>query len=156
MSSQERVDLLADYFASAYEEQFDFLSYNNVGNFIRMGLNLSFLSLKFFKPLLLTMIFFKGILTTYQHCFLENHSVMTNLLSSDVHLVSALTEGFILCCWLYMDFSKEFDRVNHNLLMSKLKQYSLHGFMYDWLRSYLTDRQQQVNIDGSRSYCSVF
>lgn len=59
LSSQERVGLFADYFASAYEEQFDCLSYNNVGNFIRMGLNLSFLSLKFFKPLLLTMIFLR-------------------------------------------------------------------------------------------------
>jgi hypothetical protein len=50
-----------------------------------------------------------------------------------------------------MDFSKAFDSVPHNLLLSKLKQYGISGNLLKWFTSYLTNRYQRVTLDGHSS-----
>ena len=52
---------------------------------------------------------------------------------------------------LYLDFSKAFDTVPHDLLLHKLKLYGFNGKLLDWFESYLTDRRQRVSISGSSS-----
>ena len=42
----------------------------------------------------------------------------------------------------YLDFSKAFDTVNHNILMSKLLHNGGRGVMQHWFESYLTNRRQ--------------
>jgi hypothetical protein len=48
--------------------------------------------------------------------------------------------------WLFSDISKAFDVINHNLLLVKLELYRLTGVSHMWMRSYLTDRSQFVEI----------
>jgi retron-type reverse transcriptase len=45
-----------------------------------------------------------------------------------------------------LDLSKAFDVINHNLLLATLELYRLRGISHVWVRSYLTDRVQFVEI----------
>lgn len=50
-----------------------------------------------------------------------------------------------------MDLSKAFDLINHNLLLDKLSRYGLRGKLHDWLKCYLSDRNQVVVVNGIKS-----
>ena len=52
---------------------------------------------------------------------------------------------------LYLDFSKAFDSVPHNLLLYKLNQYGINGSLLNWFSSYLMGRRQRVVIESSFS-----
>lgn len=52
---------------------------------------------------------------------------------------------------VYTDFSKAFDRVNHNLLVAKIEAFGVGGTLLSWFRSFLTGRTQVVRY---RNYCS--
>ena len=47
---------------------------------------------------------------------------------------------------IYLDFSKAFDTVNHNILMSKLLHSGVRGIMQHWFKSYLSNRKQYVYV----------
>jgi hypothetical protein len=47
---------------------------------------------------------------------------------------------------IFVDLSKAFDVINHNLLPVKLQLYRLRGRSHMWLKSYLTDTVQFVEI----------
>ena len=47
--------------------------------------------------------------------------------------------------------SKAFDRVWHNGLLFKLKQYGISGSLLNWIADYLNNRQQRVVIKGHMS-----
>ena len=55
---------------------------------------------------------------------------------------------------LYLDFSKVFDSVDHNILLQKLQIHGINGSLLRWFESYLNDRQQRVVIEGAASSCS--
>ena len=52
---------------------------------------------------------------------------------------------------IYLDFSKAFDTINHQLLCLKLEKYGFRGNINNWFKSYLSDRKQYVCIDNSNS-----
>ena len=55
---------------------------------------------------------------------------------------------------VYLDFSKAFNTVNHNILMSKLLHNGVRGVMQRWFESYLTNRKQYVSIRNCNSSMS--
>ena len=52
---------------------------------------------------------------------------------------------------VYLDFSKTFDTVNHDILMSKLQHSGIKGVMQSWFKSYLSNRKQYVAVKNSSS-----
>ena len=52
---------------------------------------------------------------------------------------------------VFIDFSKAFDLVCHNILLTKLYKYGVHGDLLNWCRDYLTERQQRVVVKGEAS-----
>ena len=50
-----------------------------------------------------------------------------------------------------LDFSKAFDRVPHQRLLAKINHYGIQGQTYKWIESFLSDRSQQVIVDGAVS-----
>ena len=55
---------------------------------------------------------------------------------------------------VYLDFSKKFDTVNHNILMSKHLHNGVGSVMQHWFESYLNNRKQYVSIKNCNSYMS--
>ena len=52
---------------------------------------------------------------------------------------------------VFLDFSKAFDLIDHNILLNDFKYVGVRPALLPWLASYLSDRLQRVNIDGSTS-----
>ena len=63
---------------------------------------------------------------------------------------SALDKGENIY-FLYMDLSKAFDTINHDLLLEKLKVYGFSINALDLMCSYLKNRKQSVQINNNFS-----
>ncbi|MCG7866607.1 MAG: reverse transcriptase family protein, partial [Candidatus Thiodiazotropha taylori] len=91
------------------------------------------------------------ILTDCQHGFRSRRSCETQLigLTHDLGLSLDKKKQTDL---VILDFSKAFDRVPHQRLLKKLDHYGIRGEVYQWIRSFLSNRTQQVVVDGENSY----
>ena len=47
---------------------------------------------------------------------------------------------------VYLDFSKAFDKVDHQILLKKVESLGITGKILSWIRTFLTNRQQQVRV----------
>lgn len=56
---------------------------------------------------------------------------------------------------VFCDLSKAFDCVHHSILLSKLEYYGIKNRALDLLSSYLSDRVQRVDINGTKSNGSL-
>jgi hypothetical protein len=52
---------------------------------------------------------------------------------------------------IFIDLSKAYDVLNHELLLEKLSYYGVRGTANLWFRSYLTNRRQSIEINQSDS-----
>ena len=86
-----------------------------------------------------------------QHGFLRGRSTNTQLLVVYHQILECIASGQEVDA-IYLDFSKAFDSVPHNLLLLKLKSYGISDPTLSWFGSYLSERQQRVVINGHSSY----
>ena len=52
---------------------------------------------------------------------------------------------------IYTDFSKAFDKVDHDLLIMKLNRMGIKHNLLNWIKTYLSNRTQKVKINGVSS-----
>ena len=52
---------------------------------------------------------------------------------------------------LFIDLSKAFDTIDHVILMKKLYNYGIRGIAYDFIKSFISDRSQCVEMNGVTS-----
>ena len=52
---------------------------------------------------------------------------------------------------VFVDLSKVFDTVNHDILLTKLASFGIKGSYIDWFNSYLSNRQQYISYDDKKS-----
>ena len=90
------------------------------------------------------------ILCPNQHGFRKGHSCLTQLLKHIDDILHNLNEDKETDV-IYLDFEKAFDKVDHEILLAKLKNYQITGKLYNWLVEYLKDRTQYVVVNGSKS-----
>ena len=90
------------------------------------------------------------LLYKYQFGFRKDHSTYMALIILIDKITTALDKGDFTITVL-IDFRKAFDTVDHGILLHKLHHYGIRGIAYDWIKSYLSNRQQQVSYNGVNS-----
>ena len=75
-----------------------------------------------------------------EHALLNAQQVLSNVLNKK-------QIGLLLL----IDFSKAFDMVEHDILLAKLSNYGIRGIALDWIKSYLSNREQYVCFNGKKS-----
>lgn len=78
-----------------------------------------------------------------QHGFRKFFSCETQLITFTNDVLSILDKGTEVDC-IFLDFSKAFDKVAHNLLLIKLKALNIDPNILKWIEYFLTNRSQYV------------
>ena len=83
------------------------------------------------------------LLYSYQFGFRRGHSPDLALICL-VDRISNVLENGEYVLGLFLDFSKAFDTVNHDILFNKLECFGIRDTLLQWFKSYLSDREQYV------------
>ena len=90
------------------------------------------------------------ILCNHQHGFRKGRSCLTQLLTHFDDIFSGLCKGVDTdSILIYLDYAKAFDKVDHRLLLEKLKRYGFHPNLLSWIESFLENRTQHVVVNGA-------
>ena len=90
------------------------------------------------------------ILHENQYCFRNKLSTHLALLSFVDKVIQAIEKGEY-AVGAFLDFSKAFDTVDHDILLDKLDHYGIRGCALSWFKSYLSCRTQYITYGGSES-----
>ena len=77
----------------------------------------------------------------------NNKSIVQALLNHMQFMYDSIDSGhFVISAFL--DFEKVFDTVDHRILLSKLDFYGIRGVSQEWLKSFLSEKNQITVIVG--------
>ena len=88
-----------------------------------------------------------NLLSPNQSGFRTGDSCINQLLSITHNIYYSLDEGFKTRV-IFLDISKAFDKVWHERLIFKLRQYVFPGDLLSLLINFLTNRKQRVGLNG--------
>ena len=91
-----------------------------------------------------------ALVTDSQHGFRKTRSCLTQLLHHVDHILKCLNSGDEVDT-IYLDYAKAFDKVDHQILLAKLKKYGITGKAHAWVAEFLTNRFQTVVVEGRKS-----
>lgn len=125
---------------------------NEPGNYRPISLlpTLNKIMEKILHSRLVSFIAKNNILYKYQFGFRHSHSTTLALIDVVDSIRKNLHNGKKVA-GVYIDFSKAFDCVNHQILIQKLKHYGINGNMLELLKSYLKNRKQFTVANDTES-----
>ena len=85
-----------------------------------------------------------------QFGFRAKHST-NHALFSLTEMIREALDNSNFACGIFIDLQKAFDTVDHHILLKKLDYYGVRGLANNWFKSYLSNRQQFVSINGFNS-----
>ena len=91
-----------------------------------------------------------NLIYKYQFGFRERYSTMHALVELTDRIKDAIDKK-LLTCGIFVDLSKAFDTVNHNILLDKLSHYGIRGNLHNLFSSYLSNRKQFVRVNNVNS-----
>ena len=91
------------------------------------------------------------ILTDLQHGFRSGRSCETQLVTTFQDLAQMHNKKCSQIAIAILDFSKAYDTVPHDGLLSKLKHYGIDEKILLWIYNFLKNRKQSVVVDGKQS-----
>lgn len=98
---------------------------------------------RFVRDCLMSHLREHNLIAKEQHGFVTKRSCTTNLLeTADIISFSLAKKKSVDL--LFLDFAKAFDKVDHTLLLHKLKAYGIEGNLLSWFSSFLSNRSQRV------------
>ena len=83
------------------------------------------------------------ILSDNQFDFRKHHST-EYALGLLYDKISSAIDNNEITVGIFIDLSKAFHTVNHQILLDKLQHYGIHGIAFNWFSDYLNNRQQFV------------
>ena len=89
-------------------------------------------------------------ISNYQWGFQAGKSTVTALLETTHNWLQLLESGCEVGA-IFFDFKKAFDSVPHRALIQKLEGLGVNTYLLRWIVSYLTNRKQQVVVNGATS-----
>ena len=101
---------------------------------------------KILEKLILTKLNFldsSNVLSKYQFGFRKNLSIILAFIKMIEDVRKSLDNGNLVM-GIYLDLSKVFNTVNHEILLCKLDRFGIRGHTCKWFRNYLNKRQQQL------------
>ena len=90
------------------------------------------------------------IFSSKQHGFRKGRSCLTQLLQHMDFLFQNYMDNSETDV-IYLDYAKAFDKVDHSILLEKIKAYGIEGKVYAWIEQFLCGRIQTVVVDGKKS-----
>ena len=90
------------------------------------------------------------LFNSHQHSFRKGCSCLSKLLSHYEWITETLPEGKNADV-IFFDFATAFDKVDHNILLHKVKSLGIAGNLWTWLHSFLIGRTQRVIMGGQYS-----
>ena len=92
----------------------------------------------------------ENILFKHQFGFRKNYSTEQAILELTDNLKMKIDSNEAICS-IFLDLSKAFDTVNHQILLQKLYRYGIRGVPLQWFKSYLESRTQYVYVENVKS-----
>ena len=94
-----------------------------------------------------------NLLNPRQHGFRARRSCLSQLLAHTSEVLAGLEVKNSVDV-IYLDFAKAFDKVDHKIVLRKLRLVGVGGNLMKWMNNFLTGRTQFVAADGAVSASS--
>jgi hypothetical protein len=101
---------------------------------------------KIVKKFILQRLQNNSTLNNEQHGFMKGRSCATNLLIARHQWIEALNTGTCVDVIL-IDFSKAFDKVDHEELFTRLSTCGINGKLLSWIKSFICNREWCVRVN---------
>ena len=88
-----------------------------------------------------------NLLSKNQHAFIVGRSCQSQLLEHIDYVINSVQSNKNVDV-VYLDFAKAFDKVDHKILLQKIESFGIKGKIYNWIKNFIENRNQQVLVEG--------